>query len=283
MNEKESKITQLEALIENQDNLTFSLHDVEILAENEKVLHKAEKKFPDKLYTSLLSSITHESFTEDEAKVLWGEIIEHLSSLKKILGRNVGIAVASLDYLTNIKGSLKELKIIEEKKSDFITETMMVDELTGLLIRDIFELIMKKKIHEAIRHDSPLSLLMIDIDDFKKVNDNFGHLEGDNVLHKVGETINAEVREMDFAARYGGEELTVLMPQSSIENVYEAGERIRKAIEEMKFNGFSVTISVGVATLSENTHTMKKLIKAADDALYQAKETGKNKVVIYQS
>ncbi len=121
---------------------------------------------------------------------------------------------------------------------------------------------------------------MIDIDNFKQVNDQYGHQVGDEVLHNIGHCINGLVREMDLAARYGGEELAIILPNSDIEKGYITGERVRKAIEKLKFDGFSVTVSIGVGgTDSKTKNTAEALIKKADVALYRAKEEGKNRTV----
>jgi diguanylate cyclase (GGDEF)-like protein len=121
---------------------------------------------------------------------------------------------------------------------------------------------------------------MIDIDDFKQVNDQYGHLVGDEVLRSVGHCINGIVREMDLAARYGGEELAIILPNSNIENAYMTGERVRKAIKKLNFDGFSVTVSIGVSSTDSKTiNTPESVIKKADEALYRAKESGKNKTI----
>ena len=121
---------------------------------------------------------------------------------------------------------------------------------------------------------------MIDIDDFKQVNDQYGHQKGDDVLSKIGQCINEIVREMDLAARYGGEELAIILPNSDIEKAYKIGERVRVAIEKLKFDGFSVTVSIGVGGTDRKTkNTPEALIKKADVALYRAKDKGKNRTV----
>jgi diguanylate cyclase (GGDEF)-like protein len=202
-----------------------------------------------------------------------------MRQLEDILGRSVGLSVASLDYLTNVKNALSEPKIIEENKSTFIAGATTKDELTGLYLREVFDVVLKKEMEEANRKNTSLCLLMIDIDDFKKVNDKYGHLKGDEVLKKVGTAINNSVREMDLAARYGGEELAVLMPRVDIEQAYKASQRIRKAIAQIQFTDFFVTVSIGLSQTDQRIDTPDKLIHAGDEALYKAKNKGKNKVI----
>ena len=270
---------QLEDIVEFDDR-TLSLADIEAIANDESLRKRYENKHKNCLYSTILLSLTHESFQERESKSLWNKIIAHMKKLNQILGRNVGISVASLDYLTNVKNTLSEPKIIEENKSAFIAGATTKDELTGLYLREVFDVVLKKEIEEANRKNTSLCLLMIDIDDFKKINDQHGHLKGDEVLKKVGTAINDSVREMDLAARYGGEEMAVIIPRVDIEQTFKAAQRIRKTIEEIQFKDFFVTVSIGLSQTNRRIDTPDKLINAADSALYRAKNKGKNQVIM---
>jgi diguanylate cyclase (GGDEF)-like protein len=178
------------------------------------------------------------------------------------------------------KNTLSEPKIIEEDKSTFITDATTKDELTELYLREVFEVVLRKETDKANRNKTPLCLLMIDIDDFKKINDTYGHLKGDEVLNKFGKTINGSIREMDLAARYGGEEIAVIMPSVDMVQAYKAAQRIRKTIEKVHFEDFFVTVSIGVSQTNQHIDTPEKLIHAADEALYKAKKKGKNQVIL---
>jgi diguanylate cyclase (GGDEF)-like protein len=274
--EKDGDNKQLRDILE-VDQDAVPLEVVEAIARDEGIRKKFEKKYGDSLYTTLLTSLTHEPFSETEALALWDAIVHHMRQLEDALGREVGVAVASLDYLANIQDRLSQPKIIEEEKISFIATTTLRDELTGLFTRDVFETLLKKEIERARRHGTSLCLLMIDIDDFKRVNDTHGHLKGDEVLNRLGATIRKSVRTMDVAARYGGEELVVIMPGTDIGYAFQAGERLRQAVEKLKFNGFGVTISVGVSQFDRSTDTPQKMVAAADRALYSAKKAGKNR------
>jgi len=124
---------------------------------------------------------------------------------------------------------------------------------------------------------------MIDIDDFKQVNDTHGHQSGDHVLSEIGAMIRSSVREMDLPARYGGEEIAIIMPEITTEHAYKAAERIRQNIAQLAIDHISVTVSIGIGQTSVEINTPEKLIEASDKALYQAKVSGKNQVVIYEN
>jgi diguanylate cyclase (GGDEF)-like protein len=188
--------------------------------------------------------------------------------------------VSCLDYLTNVENILSDATIIEEGKSEYIITSNLVDELTSLFIRGVFDVIIMKEFDYSKRLGIPLSLLLIDIDDFKKVNDQYGHQKGDEVLSKIGAVIHKSVRSMDIACRYGGEEFAVIMPNTESKSATLIAERIRNNIELHDFDIFFVTVSIGISSLYDDISSLTDFIFKADEALYKAKALGKNKVVI---
>lgn len=280
MPEKDSKAGVFEDLME-MDNHVLTIREIEHIAKYKAVFEQYESKYSGKLYSTILLSLTHESYDEDKAKRLWDGIVKHYERMEKILGRKVGVVVSALDYMQNITFDLQSPCLIEMEKSMLVVNTTLNDELTGLYLRDVFDMVLVKEVETSMRLNSPLSLLMIDIDDFKVVNDTYGHPKGDEVLHDIGRTINDCIRTMDFAARYGGEELAVVMPGTSLDEAVNVAKRIRRAIEALKFDDFGVTVSIGVAQTTNALYTPKALVEASDKALYEAKETGKNKVVTF--
>lgn len=268
----------IEEIIEVGEH-AFSLREISQIANDENILARYEKNYPGELYSMILMSLTHKKYKEGEARHLWVSIIKHRQSLNERLGRDVGISVASLDYLTNIKGYLEEPKIIEDQKSKLFSEIALIDDLTGLYVREVFDVTLNREVERAKRNHQPLSMVFIDIDDFKKINDRNGHLAGDEVLATVGHCIQASVREMDFPARYGGDEIAVIMPNTTIEDAEEVCERVRKNIQSSRFeSGAQVTISAGLCLYDTEMKNLEEFIDAADSALYKAKETGKNNV-----
>lgn len=263
------------------DEVSFEIDYINKLIVDKKEFEKCKKKYKNCFYSILMRSITHESFDENEARNIFNNILKHLEELNTTLNRDVGIVVASIDYLSNIKNIMEEPKIIEEEKSDFVTLSSTKDELTGLYLRDVFDVYLDKSVSEALRRKEKLCFMMIDIDDFKKVNDTYGHQKGDEVLSTIGKELNNLIRKMDFAARYGGEELCVLMPNTDVNNASKIAERIRKSIAKIDFVGFQITISIGISELNKDIDSSFKLVKDADKLLYQAKNTGKNKVCTF--
>ncbi len=129
------------------------------------------------------------------------------------------------------------------------------------------------------RGNGTLALMMIDIDHFKALNDTHGHQMGDEMLRRVARTLETDMRAGDLAARYGGEEFSIVMPGSRPDEVQQAAERLRRAIAQMD-GPVPVTVSIGVAWAPEHGLTRDELTKVADDALYRAKEGGRNRVVM---
>jgi len=168
---------------------------------------------------------------------------------------------------------------------EMVSEQAVTDELTGLSNNRRFRELISKEAARAQRFGHELSLIMIDIDDFKRVNDTYGHLQGDDVLRMIGKVLDAESRGVDEPARYGGEEFAVALPETGMEGAAGLAERIRARIESeavARLDGkgtLKVTASVGAATMPESAATAQELIAAADAALYEAKRAGKNRVV----
>jgi diguanylate cyclase (GGDEF)-like protein len=155
----------------------------------------------------------------------------------------------------------------------------LTDGLTGCFNRRFFEIQLERDLHLATRMRQPVSLILIDIDHFKRVNDTHGHGGGDEVLRLVSRRICEEMRGVDTAARYGGEEFAIVLPQAGPEGGLAVAEHIRVGIEKMDIPLVgSVTVSLGVAVFPLHASSRELLVEAADRALYQAKRTGRNRV-----
>jgi diguanylate cyclase (GGDEF)-like protein len=152
------------------------------------------------------------------------------------------------------------------------------DGLTGLYNRETFELLYTKLYDSCRYEDKKFSILMLDIDDFKEINDQFGHQVGDSILREVADSIMNSVRKEDIVARYGGEEIIIALKDSDEEEAKVIAERIRGAVECIEVKNSKVTVSIGISTFRKDSHDKTKLISIADSCLYEAKRAGKNYV-----
>jgi diguanylate cyclase (GGDEF)-like protein len=170
-----------------------------------------------------------------------------------------------------------------KKKNEELEMLSTTDSLTGLSNRRQLMEVLEKEARRNQRHQRPLSVLMLDVDRFKKLNDTHGHLAGDEVLRKLAWILKQEIRNVDHAARYGGEEFLIMLPETNIDGASEVGERIRARIEQEKlaFDGteVKVTASIGIACCPVEGEAAETLIGRADEALYKAKRAGRNRVV----
>lgn len=161
------------------------------------------------------------------------------------------------------------------------------DPLTGLSNRSYFQNEFRKFISIAARHDRPLTVIILDIDFFKKINDTYGHDVGDNVLRAFAGILMKHVRNHDVAARYGGEEFVMLLPETSLSGAIVVAERIRMAVESYDFGPagccHKVTTSIGIGEYPSSGMESEDIIKKADEALYRAKTSGRNRVCVAES
>jgi diguanylate cyclase (GGDEF)-like protein len=154
--------------------------------------------------------------------------------------------------------------------------------MTHLYNHERFWELLKHEIGRAERYDTDLSVMMCDIDDFKEINDSFGHLTGDRVIKAVANCLKVLLRESDLIARYGGEEFAFILPQTSLEGAYDFAERLRKKIAALELKHekqlITLTISLGIASRQKGERiSVDDFIRRADDALYKAKSAGKNR------
>ncbi len=166
-----------------------------------------------------------------------------------------------------------------------IQQLAIIDDLTGIFNRrHLFDLA-EREFSRAQRFNRPLSVIMLDLDYFKRVNDTYGHAIGDQVLRVVAERCKANIREVDVLGRYGGEEFTIILPEARLEEAQNIAERLRKHIARMPITTTAgpihVTVSLGAATLSTETQNIAKLIDCADFAMYAAKRKGRNFACVY--
>ncbi|MFB9068799.1 GGDEF domain-containing protein [Pseudofulvimonas gallinarii] len=188
------------------------------------------------------------------------------------------------DHLTIGESILKFIGegSVEARYHEEVYQVATHDALTGLCNRRHFIEIVDKEISRSLRHERPLAMCIVDVDLFKPINDTYGHIAGDGVLRQIGEIMRNHVRGDDIAARIGGEEFAVLLPEAGIEAAGTFAERLRQAVAESSFTlgdqPHKLTVSIGVAILGPGREERSSLMAAADSALYRAKEGGRNQV-----
>jgi len=183
-----------------------------------------------------------------------------------------------------------ETKHLQEmaRKSEYYKKLSTVDDLTDLYNYRAFRQTLITEIKRHARYKRPLNLLMIDIDNFKEVNDRFGHLVGDQILKKLAELLKKSVRACDHLARYGGEEFAVILPETTENEAYMVGERIVLTVNEFQFETASagpvgrLSVSVGLASFPADAVESQQLIEKADEALYRGKKLGKNRICTFR-
>ncbi len=199
--------------------------------------------------------------------------------------------VELVEYLANLVWTIVAKMHAEEKVrqlNEQLETLAMSDELTGIPNRRSFFLRGNEEISRSRRYGTPLSLIMLDIDKFKIINDTYGHDTGDLALHCIAKTIKDQCREVDFPARLGGEEFGILLPNTLLEEAVVVAERMRIAIENLhcltegRNRNVSLTASFGVASMKPEMKLLDALFHNADTAMYQAKNAGRNRVVLYE-
>jgi diguanylate cyclase (GGDEF)-like protein len=236
--------------------------------------------------------IKHKTKTEfDEIPVII------LTSRGEVEKKVTGLDLGASDYLVKpvddgellarvrVQLKIKHLQDQLRKKNNELERLSNTDSLTGMYNRRHFMQLLSKEFERALRHDAPLAFIMIDIDHFKRVNDELGHQAGDIILCHVADLLQRGLRAGDVVGRYGGEEFAMLLPQTNLEGAVTAAERYRKLIESTKApNGGQVTISLGVSWNGiQGIRSVDDLMRTADAALYEAKHQGRNRTVKYSS
>jgi diguanylate cyclase (GGDEF)-like protein len=257
-------------------------------AREEQMMDKLKAERGDSLYSDMLYALTRHTFPTRQAITLWADIVKHREALKNTLGRDVGITVAAHDYVCNVSGLLRNMGLIEEGKFIQLTQVASHDGLTGLYDKMTFERILTEQLAIQARHKRPCTLVMADIDYFKKLNDTHGHADGDIVLAQVAKILAQHCRATDTPGRIGGEEFAVILPENDANGGMVFAERVRAAVQTyFTDTPYKVTISVGVAGITPAADTLNQskdiLIRNADTALYVSKHSGRNRVSLAQT
>jgi diguanylate cyclase (GGDEF)-like protein len=197
----------------------------------------------------------------------------------------MGLRIGAVDYITKpirpvILSARVDTHVTLKRQQDRLIKMAMHDQLTGLFNRHYMLEIVGQKLARARRHKTPLTVMLIDIDHFKKINDTHGHIVGDQILEHVGQFLFEQCRVEDTVARFGGEEFVVLMEPCGLNQAHYKAELMRDELSRLTPLDIDLTVSIGIAELNDEDNDFSALLKRADDALYKAKESGRNCTVL---
>lgn len=216
----------------------------------------------------------------------WKRALRHRQNLIHQLNRDVDITTALSDYLQTTTDFLQHPRLIEATQYENVVHETIHDKLTGMFNRPYFDEAYSQQVSLAKRYQHDLTIIFLDIDNFKDINDTFGHMAGDEALKKIASAIEQEKRDSDIAARYGGEEFVLLLTYTNSVSAFIFAERLRKKIESLEFNYhdrlIKLTVSGGIASYPFHSQDPQKLLQMADNAVYLAKGAGKNRIAHFK-
>jgi diguanylate cyclase (GGDEF)-like protein/PAS domain S-box-containing protein len=246
------------------------------------IIHPAERahslsSFPSVCRDEKQPARTERRYRRKDGTTFWGDL-----SLAAIRDEH-GDVTSILGILVNITSG-KEAEAALKQANAQLTQQAIHDPLTGLYNRRYLDETLPRELQRATRHRSSVGIIMLDIDHFKRFNDIYGHDGGDALLRAVGTFLQTNIRGDDIACRYGGEEFTLVLPGASLVDTQQRAEAVRAGVQALVVEHAGqelthVTVSLGVAVFSDYRTTADMLIRAADQALYQAKRSGRNQVV----
>lgn len=254
-----------QVIVGRDPSADFALNDEQISRKHLKIsdLKVAGEKF----------EITVEDMNSTNGTTINGRRIQKsVCLLEETIGLGETILLFRVEDIANIQNPANPLQMVAR------------DPLTGIFNRRAFEQVLKHTHNQARKNQKSYCMMMLDLDHFKEINDNYGHAAGDEVLKRVAQTLTKEIRGSDIVARYGGEEFVVLLPGNGIFDGYIAAERIRSKIASISLDdiapGLRIKISIGIAEVNLARQTTADLFNRADMALLQAKREGRNRTVI---
>lgn len=231
------------------------------------------------VYSSIFGILCDLQIEGTEAKMHFDNICSHRKKMEQLLGREVGFRVGMLDYFMNTKQKLQNPKMIELEAYQKRVRLVDIDELTGLYNRRFLERYIQSEIQRSKRYGFKFSVMFLDLDDFKKINDTFGHHAGDSVLKAFAAVISRLSRTEDVVVRYGGEEFVIIIPQTDSCSAKILYQRVANGLLEYHFRyNVKVTVSAGIAEYPRHGTNAASLMEKSDEALYISKRLGKNRV-----
>lgn len=231
------------------------------------------------IFSDLLYVLGNISLENDEAREYFQRLATHRAGMEQALQHPVDLRVALMDFFFHVHPRYESPKIIEFKEYEQNLAMAMQDELTGLMNRRSMETLLHNELARSLRHGSPLSIIFLDIDNFKDINDCHGHHVGDLVLQGFADFLRSQIRGEDMAGRWGGEEFVLALPCTGPEGAIKLARRLLRNIGKHSFvQGLPVTFSAGIACHPDEARRVDELVELADARMYQAKRNGRNQV-----
>ena len=232
-------------------------------------------------HRDLIELLTHRRFEVAEAQGLWKGIVRHKRKMERALGREVGVRVAAADYLTNRRPLIESPRIVGRQEMERLISQVSRDPLTGLLNRRSIDDALRLEMQRTRRYGGEFTVLLIDLDHFKAINDEQGHIAGDFALVEISRRIEAACRETDSVGRWGGDELLVILPQTEPRDARILSGRLRHDVRHRPIllhneEFWDATISIGIAGCPEHGTVAQELVDSASGALRAAKGAGRD-------
>ncbi|HCW44439.1 MAG TPA: hypothetical protein DGU45_03895 [Planctomycetes bacterium] len=232
-------------------------------------------------HVDLIELITHERHDPERSRDLWKGICQHKREMEQSLGRKVGVRVAAADYLIHDRQVLDAPRLVSRGLMERLVSQVSRDPLTRLHNRRHLDEILRREIHRVRRYGGRFTVLLVDLDHFKEVNDCHGHVAGDTVLQEVSVRLERAVRETDTVGRWGGDEWLLILPETVPEDARVLSRRLRSDVREKAVTlgdstELSMTVSVGIAGYPESGRTIQDLLGKASEELRKAKSSGRD-------
>lgn len=285
-----------------QETLSELDHCVETASDGVEAIERVRAAPPDLLILDVMmpkmnglevcrivKSMASESFIPIILVTVKGDIDSKVTGLKVGADDYLAKPFNPLELRARVESMLR-IKALQDKidaRRRELESLSVTDDLTKLYNHRAMQQRLKDEFRRAQRYNEPLSLLMLDVDHFKSVNDRYGHLFGDKVLSELAGVLKEHVREIDIVARYGGEEFMVILPETHFSGSLTVADRLWRAVAEHPFEHddtqVAITVSVGISFFpNKNIANVEQLVQFADEALYQAKQQGRNRICLHQ-